>query len=276
MNKKLIISLLIFFGILIPGAVYWQTKTKPEEATKSPAPVKTKVENINQLAIEKRPYIIIEPKSTTMPQDIGHWIMVTIDKASAYQEVEYDVEYQAGNLIQGFMHTIDLKKETQPASKEGFFGSESKGKYKYDENVTGGSILFKFFYDESKFDALKTYFNLQNMAEREGVFTSNDAKATLKVGSQDLKSTDYVVISSTLGLPAPVEGKILSEPYGFYSSSDGEINATLTLGAKEALDKAVILSWDGKKWQELDTTLTDNQAKATVTGFGTYLLIQKD
>jgi hypothetical protein len=272
-----ILLVVIIIAIVVGGFVFGRgllQKNKSSETT-NPALSKPKVENVNQLPLEKRPYIVVEPKSETRPQDYGHWITVTIDKASAYQSVEYDVEYQAGNLIQGFMHRIDFTKESLPAAKEGFFGSESKGKYKYDENVKSGSILFKFFKDSKTYDALKAYFNLQNMAEQKGVFTSNDGKATLEVGTTDLDSGDYLVITSTLGLPAPVTGKVLSEPYGFY---DGKAvaklkNAQLSIRNAEDLAKAKILGWDGSKWQEYKITTNSGLATAKITQLGTYILV---
>lgn len=274
MKKKLPVFLIIIL-VLIIGFLGWKflIKKKPAEET-GKTTAKPKIEAINQLALEKRPYIIIEPKSKTKPQDLGHWITITIDKADDYQTVEYDVEYQTGNLIQGFMHRIDFSKESLPVSKEGFFGSESKGKYKYDEEVKGGSTLFKFFKDSINYDALKTYFNLQNKAEQDGVFTSNDGKATLEVGPRDLSSGDYLVIASTLGLPAEVEARVISEPYGFYSHQPAGLkDAALTIKSKEDLTKAKILGWDGEEWQEYEVEIEEDSASTKISQLGTYVLV---
>lgn len=267
----LLIILVLAAGLFIFGK---NLLKKPRTEEKAKASSKPKIENVNQLPLEQRPYITIEPKSTTRPQDLGSWITVTIDKASSYQGVEYEVEYQTGNLIQGFMHKIDFTKEKLPVSKEGFFGSESKGKYKYDENVSGGSILYKFFKDTTNYDALKTFFNVQNMQEQKGVFNSKDGKATLEIGATDLSSGDYVVISSTMGLPSPVTGKVISEPYGFYATKNTKLkSATLTIRSKEDLTKAKILGWDGTKWQEDRVTIRDDTVSVSITQWGTYILV---
>lgn len=275
MKKILPILLIIVLVIGLLGIKFLRKPGVNQETNKITS--KPKVENINQLPLEKRPYIIIEPKSETRPSDYGHWITVIIDKANEYQSVEYDVEYQAGNLIQGFMHRVDFSKEKLPVAKEGFFGSESKGKYKYDENVKSGSILFKFFKDATNYDALKNYFNLQNMEEQKGFFTANDGKANLEIGANDLNANDYVVITSTLGLPASIMSKVLSEPYGFYATRAVKLkNATLNIKSKEDLAKAKILGWDGKQWQEYKTSIKEETASTVVNQFGTYILVSSE
>lgn len=271
--KKTLPILLIIFLILLSGFLGWKFLKKKKPAKETKKRFKPKIETINQLPLEKRPYVIIEPKSKTRPQDYGYWITVTIDRVSDYKNVEYDVEYQSGNLIQGFMHRIDFAKEPPPVSKEGFFGSESKGKYKYDEGVKSGSILFKFYRD-GQYDALKTYFNLQNMKEENGIFTSNDGRAVLEVGKGDLNPRDYVIIASTLGLPAEIKGKAISEPYGFYSHRSVKLkDATLTIRSKEDLTNVKILGWDGGEWQEYEVEVKEDSASAKVDRLGTYVLV---
>lgn len=273
---KKFLPFIIIAILLVAGFFGWRF-LKKESAEEEKIPRKPKIEEINKLPLKERPFVIIEPKSTTRPSDLGSWITVTIDNAENYESVEYDVEYQAGNLIQGFMHSIDFSKEPAPVSKEGFFGSESKGKYKYDEDVTTGSIVFKFLKDSTSYDALKTYFNLQNMAEVDGLFTSNDGKASLEVGAKDMTSTTFVVIASTLGLPDEVEAKVISEPYGFYSHKPASFkDATLTIKSKEDLTNAKILGWDGQEWVEYETEAEADSATASVNSLGTFVLVSKD
>lgn len=276
MRKKInIIAIVaIFLTVLIIGVGYWlifsKKKTKVKKESKS-----TKMETVNQLSLKERPYIIIEPKSKTRPQDYGYWMTITINNASNYKLLEYEVEYQAGNLIQGFMHRLDFSKEKLPISQEGFFGSESKGKYKYDEGVKNGNVLFKFFKNSHDYEALKTYFNWQQMEQQKGVFTSNDAKAILEIKSKELKPSDYMVVFSTLGLPAEIKGEALSEPYGFYSRQPMKLkSAVLTIKNKKDLTGAKILGWDGKKWHQYESEIKEDEVSAKVDELGTYILVK--
>jgi len=270
--KKLLPLVIIF--VLLAGFLSWKVFFKKKPVEEVVRPSKPKLETINQLPIEEMPYVVLEPKSQTRPQDLGHWLTVTVDRVSDYQKVEYEVEYQAGSLIQGFMHRIDFNEEKAPFSKEGFFGSESKGKYKYDEDVAEGSVLLRFYKTGEEADVLKTNFNLQNMGEKEAVFNSQDGKAVLEVGRNDLNKADFLIIASTLGLPAEVKEKVISKPYGFYSHEQVKLTkAILTFKSSQDLTGAKILGWDGQKWNQYQATVKDGQASAEVDQLGTFVLV---
>jgi hypothetical protein len=271
---------IIVLIIAIVGFAGYKVISKPQEEEKPDIPTRPKIENINQLLLEQRPYILIEPKSKTRPQDLGYWITVSFynDNIKNYTGVDYDVEYQAGTLIQGFRHSLDFSKEEPPYSKESFFGSESRGKYYYHENMIGGNIVFQLFKKDGSYDALKTNFNIQSMEEKQGVFTSNDVKAVLKVGDNEIADNVWIVIASTLGLPAPIEGEIISEPYGFYAHQPIEFKeATLTVKSSKDLTNAQILGWDSdnEEWVEYETTIKDSEAEAEIDSLGTYILVNK-
>src|SRR4030042_2705651 len=99
--KKIFIIVIVIAIVIAIGFIGFKWLNKPKEVEEV-KPVQKKVENINLLPLEQRPYIVIEPKSTTRPQDYGHWITLSIYNAQNYKGVDYDVEYQAGTLIQGF------------------------------------------------------------------------------------------------------------------------------------------------------------------------------
>jgi hypothetical protein len=263
----LVLGIVVFFGFRFLGGKDKNTESEPSAA----AP---KLEVVNQLPLKDRPFVTIKPISQTRPQDLGSWITVEVSNVKTYEKVKYDVEYQSGSLIQGFSHQIDLT-ESPPFAKEGFFGSESKGKYKYDEDVGLGNILLKFYKNSSDYDALKTYFNLQNAKETEGIFTSNDVKATLK--TTELDNSWYLVIASTLGLPAKTEKQVISEPYGFYAHKEVSLDeAALTIKSSEDLTGAEILGWDeeSEEWLEYETKTEEGQATAIVDRLTTFVLVK--
>ncbi|MFC1711456.1 hypothetical protein ACFLZ1_02615 [Patescibacteria group bacterium] len=271
---KKILPLVIVIVLLAASFFGWKLLKGKKDVVEEKRPKKAKVENVNKLPLEQRPYVLIEPKSKIRPNDLGYWITISIYNADDYQGVDYEVEYQAGTLIQGFRHSLDFSKEEKPYAKESFFGSESKGKYYYHENMIGGSILLQFFKDVTTYDALKTQFNIQNMEEKEGMFTSNDAKASLEVDEKDMSKSYWVLIASTLGLPEPLEGKVLSEPYGFYAHKALSFeNTTLTIKSKEDLTNAKIMGWNGEEWVEYETEVNEDSASTKIDSLGTYVLV---
>ncbi len=275
MNKKIIFIILGLISLAVAFILWFFKPFSSEDSSMiSTKPLtERKILQVNTLELEKRPYIILEPKSNIEPKSLGHWVTVTIDKIGGFEEVEYEFEYTTGSMIQGGMGRIDFTKEKPPVSKEIAFGSASKGKYKYDEGVYEGKFTFQFFNGEEA--ALKTDFNLQNKTEVEGLFTSPDEKVSLEVGSSDLESDDYLVIASTLGLPEIPEGEIIAGPYGFYADGPRSLaNAALIFKGVEK-EGVVVLRWNGDSWQEYETEVSGGKASAEVDSLGAFVLVEK-
>jgi hypothetical protein len=266
---KKIIPLLIIFALLAGGGFFAYKKLGARKEKEKPKTVTSKKRNpVNILELEKRPYITLTPRSD------GHELSVTIDNLKHDEErVEYELEYQAGTMLQGAGGRIDFTEEPAPVTKNLLFGSCSKGKCKYDEDVNSGSLTLYF---EGKEDySLKGEFTLGKMAEKEGVFNSQDVKVSLDVGEKGLDDDTFMVVASTMGLPGKVKGKILAGPIGFFTAGSPDVEeATLTFKRiKEDLEGAQILGWDGLDWQEYEITIEDESASTTVNQLGTYILV---
>ena len=273
MNKKYIIIGAVIILLLVTGLGFWLFK--PFSGAKSvqpqPSSKTKKTIAVNTLPLEERPYIIFMPKSKIEPKSLGHWVTFTVENVGKFKQLEYEFEYTTGSMIQGGLGRIDFTKERPPVSKEIAFGSESKGKYKYDEGVYTGQFTFTFSNGEDA--ALRTDFNLQNAGENNGIFTTPDNKAELRTG-KELKSGDYLIIASTLGLPGPVNGKVIAGPYGFYADSSRSLtNSTLIFNGAE--ENTEILFWTGEKWQELTTQALNEGVSAQINNLGTFVLIEE-
>lgn len=262
MDKKLIF-LAIGLLAVISGVVIWLVKpfTKPgTETTKASASV-NKIVN-SDISIDQRPYITLEPKSKVEPKSLGHWVTLTVDNPGNFTKTEYEFEYTTGSMIQGGMGRIDFVVEKPPVAKEIAFGSESKGKYKYDEGVQGGKFIFHLFTDEEE-ALLKTDFNLVKVTASNKELTTPDGKATITLGKNDLANGDFVIIASTLGLPVSVPGEVLAGPYGFYTDSlDNLSDSTISFN-----QEGTVLYFDGQSWEEV----TDGE----IQSLGTFVLINK-
>ncbi|MFH0943076.1 MAG: hypothetical protein V1810_02765 [Candidatus Beckwithbacteria bacterium] len=259
--KKVLYLLLIFvFTISLSGC-----KKKASPTVQTPT---RPVETINQLAVADRPFVTLTPRSD------GKEVVLGIDAVKNAATVEYELEYQAESLIQGVFGTIDFAKEPTPVAKNLLFGSCSKGKCKYDEGVSGGSLTLRFEGGDQPY-VLKSDFNLQNMFDRQGIFTSKDIKATLDVGKTGLASGTYVIIASTMGLPQAVTSQIIAGPYAFLAASSPVLsNATISIKSKEDLTEAKLLFWTGKVWQELTATIADGKISAPAAAFGTFIVVK--
>ena len=119
---------------------------------------------------------------------------------------------------------------------------------------------------------LKSDFNLQNMADKKGVFTSKDLRATLDLGTS-LSSNAFVLILNTMGLPDTLKETVITGPYAFLSSSSPALkNAEITFKSNKDLTDAKILFWNGDVWEELEVELGEGQISAPATSLGTFVL----
>lgn len=240
----------------------------PKKATQTPAGTARQVEQINQISIKDRPFV------TLIPRADGKEVTLSLDQVKNASKVEYELEYQTDSLIQGVFGNIDFTKETPPVSKNLLFGSCSKGKCRYDEGIVGGSLTLRFEGGSQPY-ALKADFNLQNMFDRQGVFISKDAKATLDVGKSGLANATFMIISSTMGLPAAVDGEIIAGPYAFLAASSPKLSkASLTIKSKDDLSGAKLMYWNAKAWLELKAELGAGDISASVTGLGTFVVVK--
>ena len=257
-------------GVLLLAVAAWIFW--PAKNAKVPTPTKTtKVEQINQLPLEKRPYVTMYTRTD------GKEINLTVDKVTDATSMEYELEYydEDRTFIEGAFGTVDFSKDSLPVTKQLLLGTCSKNVCRYHDFVSGGSATLRFDGGSAAY-VLKTDFNLQLQGDKEGVFGSKDAKVTLEVGRTGLPQTTYVMIASTMGLPdaIPAGTTVLSGPYAFLSASSPTLKqATITFkGVTEPAAK--ILFWDGKSWKELKTTVADNEASASATALGTFVLVK--
>ncbi|MEA3355363.1 MAG: hypothetical protein U9Q63_02690, partial [Patescibacteria group bacterium] len=172
-NLKIFIPIIAIIAI-IGGIFFFKNKTKK---TKTPEQIETrKIEQINKLALKDRPFVTLIPRSD------GKEVTLGVDKVFNATNAEYELEYQTDTLIQGVFGNLEFTDKNMPLSKDLLFGSCSKGKCRYDEGVIGGSLTMRFKGGDESY-TLKSDFNLQNMDEKKGVFTSKDLRATLDLGT---------------------------------------------------------------------------------------------
>lgn len=254
-------------GLLILAVGGWFLFKKPSK-TEAPVQPARKMEEVNIIAMADRPFV------TLTPREDGREVELAIDRVKNATKVEYEMEYQTESLIQGVFGTIDFTQEPAPVRKDLLFGSCSKGKCRYDEGVTGGSLTMRFEGGSAPF-ALKTDFNLQQMFDRQGKFVSRDSKATLDVGKTGLPNNTFMIVAGTLGLPAEVEGEVIAGPYAFLAATSPVLkNATISIQSKDDLTGAKLMYWNGKSYTELKSTIADGKISAPVTGLGTFVVIK--
>lgn len=257
-KKTLSFVLLILLSLTLTGC----KKKEPE-----PQPKKRPTVTINQLPVKQRPFVSLTPRED------GNEVNLKLYDNLGVDLVEYELEYQAGNMIQGAFGRIDFSQEEPPVAKQLLFGSCSKGVCKYDEDVNGGSLTLRFEGDEPV--VLKGDFSLQQMSQVEGVFSSRDGRFNLKLDSGQLPASAFLVVSDTFGLPQELEGEVVSGPYGVFSASDSlSSSAQVVFKSSQANSEQKIFVYTQGQWQELDSSVQDGQITASTDVLGIFLLVK--
>jgi hypothetical protein len=239
MKKNLLIVVIVVLALLAGGFWYLRGRGGGGSATSTPTPEGKLIET----PLEERPYVTLTPS-----QD-GHWLTLNIERIVHGGSLEYELIYNtASGVPQGSTNAVDLKGETSYTQKI-LLGTESRGHYRYDEGVTEGTLTLRFRNGEGvrKF---VTEFHLQ---QGEDELTSIDKNFSL---SGNLSASDFYLTIPTVGLPGKIEGRLMSGPYGVFTSGKEAIkNGEVSLTLAEEAEKVELLSWTGTDWQEEDEGL---------------------
>lgn len=268
MNKKIVIPAVIILLLLLIGigAFFVFGRDKKQETAKKKPPVN---EPVNVISLEERPYLSLVPRNDGRELTFN---IASLPKPAS--ELEYELEYQAGTLLQGAFGSIDFETEKPPVSKKILLGSCSAGgACSFHEDVQGGTITTKFRGEPNY--ALKDEWRFLPTKGAKGEFASRDSKFQVTAGKV-LDGSSYIIIMQTSGLPKQAPGEVVAGPYGIYPSSGlptkGELDISMRLLADS--ETATIYGWDGSDWVEFDTELAEKVATATVTPLSVYIVVK--
>lgn len=261
MKKTVIIGLV---ALVVGGGVFALVKSLSKSKTADETTKKKRIEEpTNVIAVEERPYLQIIPHAD------GHNLSLVVNEVNkTASSAEYELEYQAGSLLQGAFGQFSVT--SLPATEKVLLGSCSAGgACSFHEDVQGGTLLTRFEGPESY--ALKSRWKYIDNVDKKTAFSSQDAKFQLE--SSDLKTNRFLVIFNTAGYPEGLDGTPVSELYSLTSSSKLEGDAKLTIRADEE-GELMIMGYDGNKWHEFDTTVDGKMASAEVELMELFVVIK--
>lgn len=218
--KKYLPIILLLVGIGVFVAVYFLVIKKP---------VKAPVEEISsqiEVSLQDRPVVSLTPSAD------GHWLKLSIGKIKIDAEsLDYELLYDLPDgRTQGVPGTITLAGQSR-IERDLLLGSESSGKFRYDEGVQVGDLTIRFRNDKGKLlIKFATKFHLQSGSKN---LTSVDTKFSYTFDKKPSKA--FFVTMETFGLPvqADVPESVSSGPYGIFTS-----DASLAPGSADGWQKA--------------------------------------
>ena len=235
--KKYLPFILLGVGIIVLIVVFLVIRKN-----KSNVPVE-KEDTTVTLSLNERPVASLTPSAD------GHWLKLTLSKIlSSAASMDYELLYQLPDgRTQGVPGTIKLTGQDK-IERDLLMGSESSGKFRYDEGVKEGTLTIRFRNDAGKLiTKLTTKFALLSKTKE---LKSIDEKVTYKLTS--INSKDFFVVMETFGVPKEVPAELTTGPFGVFTSSKTAVSGTVTLEGTN------IYLYSGSSWTKLDSGKSSN------------------
>lgn len=233
--KKYLPVLLFAVGAIVLGLVFFLIT----KSTKDTGTFEDETETVPEVSLNLRPI------ASLTPTDDGHYLTMLVEKFEIdAKTMDYELLYSLPDgRSQGVPGSVTLG-SSDTVERKLLLGSESSGKFRYDEGVTEGTLTLKFRNSAGKLVAkFQTKWHLQSMDTK---LTSIDGKFTYTLPKALTKT--WFVTMETFGIPAEAHGDVATGPYGVFSSSKVKVSGDVTINGKAYRYAA--------KWTEL----TDNSS----------------
>jgi hypothetical protein len=230
--KKYLPFVILGIGILVLAVAFFIFKGKEEVETEETAP---------EIPFEMRPVTSLTPTSD------GHWLNMKIEKIEIEAAtLDYELLYELPDgRTQGVPGTVKIQKG-ETIERRLLLGSESSGKFRYDEGVKQGTLTLRFRNEKGKLAGkLTAKFHLQTESDE---LTSIDNQ--FKFIFDEVPKKEFFVVMETFGIYESLETGVSKGPYGVFGSSEELISGKVELPGD-------IYLWTNK-WEKLENGETDN------------------
>ncbi len=209
MIKKYLPWILVGAGVLVlVGAFLFvknsRNKTPQEEE-----------ETAKEIPVAERPAVSLLPSAD------GHWLKLKIEqiKVKGAASLDYELLYSLPDgRTQGVPGTVKL--DGSDVIRDLLLGSESSGKFRYDEGVEKGTMTLRFRDSKGKLlGKLATEFHMQSNTK---ILTSTDGKFTYELDK--IAKGVFFVTMQTFAEPNPSSYIAWKDGYGTFAS-DGKAHA---------------------------------------------------
>jgi len=235
--KKYLPFILLGIGIIVLVVVFLVIKKN-----KNNVPVEKEDTTIT-LSLNERPVASLTPSAD------GHWLKLSVTKIlSSAASMDYELLYQLPDgRTQGVPGSIKLSGQDK-IERDLLMGSESSGKFRYDEGVKAGTLTVRFRNDAGKLiTKLSTEFGLFSKTKE---LKSIDEKFNYKLAA--INSKDFFVVMETFGITKEAPADVTAGPFGVFTSSKTAVSGIVTLEGTN------IYSYSGSSWTKLDSGKSSN------------------
>lgn len=211
MMKKYLPYLLLGLGalvFLVVGIIVIKNRSKNTDGEE---------EVLVELAFDKRPVVSLTPSAD------GHWLKLKVEKIdkTAFM-LDYELLYSLPDgRTQGVPGSVTLDGRDM-FERDLLLGSESSGKFRYDEGVKNGTITIRLRDKKGKLmGKVGGGFSLFNPVDGETLSTEAD---DLSITLASFPKTSHIVLMESFGVSKLPDFKSTEIPFGLFASEDVEIS----------------------------------------------------
>jgi hypothetical protein len=229
--KRYLPVFLFLIGVVVVAVAFFLVKGRRQEPV-----VEEQETALRDVPLNKRPVTSLTPSSD------GHWLKLKIDKIVIdAASLDYELLYKLPDgRTQGVPGTIQLEGQKE-IERDLLLGSESSGKFRYDEGVENGTLTLRFRNEKGKLVAkFSTDFHLQSNTDKLTSFDGN-FKYTLPKASKA-----FFITMETFGIPGEFGRGVAVGPYGIFGSE-----AVPAPGTAE-MNSEIVYYWDASSWNKLE------------------------
>lgn len=195
----------------------------------------TREENVPDLPFSQRPY------TQLVPTEDGRYLKMIVSNINVpgAKSMDYELYYgTADGITQGVPGKVNLEGKNS-IERELLLGSESSGKFRYDQGVDDGTLTLRF--RDSGGKLIGKVAGQWKYVNNTDTLESLDGKFSYKL---EQESEAYFIIMPTFGLPGTAGFEVDSGPYGVFSSVEEEFPGTVTFGGN-------LQYWNGSSWEKV-------------------------
>ena len=203
MIKKYLPFILVGVGVLILVGAFFLIRNSKNAGSED--------ETVKEIPVEQRPIVSL------IPSGDGHWLKLKIEqiKVEGAVSLDYELLYTLPDgRVQGVPGTVKIKGDV---IRDLLLGSESSGKFRYDEGVETGSMTVRFRNLKGKLiGRLSTKFRMQT-----GTKELSSEDGTFKYTLDSIPKGVYFVTMMPFNEPNPSTVVIYQNGYAIFAS-DGK------------------------------------------------------
>lgn len=235
--KKYIPFILLGLGVLVLGGVFFAVR-----GNKSVNTADTEEAGLMNVPLSKRPIVALTPDKP------GNYLKLQVEKLDGIgaQTMDYELVYQVPDgPSQGVPGTVEIKGMSSFENNL-LLGSESAGKFRYDEGVETGTLTLRFRDANGKL--LAKFSSEFKMQQNPTEVLSQDGKLSVKL---DNAAEGFFVTMPSIGVPQDITGVPKVGPYVIRSSNGDQFSGTASIQG------ANVFHFEDGNWKKLD----DGKAK---------------